>query len=321
MDTLRAEERSSSLIRHHLNTGMLRRWSSPQIILVATDLADEQSIRFHAIQQARQSGAKVLVVEVSGGAGETPRTHNWHGQSSSGSVRNPRNTAQRIVSHLRSSGIDSEPVVVHSVRVEEIPSIARSCSADRVLVSAPTESQGAGVHQSIADILLGELEIPICVVRRDLSALNRYQRPSRRITLALSLYAQNEIPIAFCSRFAQECHSQLTIMHIFPKGIGNRRRTEEMQKSFVSRLPPAILKEAEMLCPVEISVREGETTAEILSYESWFNQDFLVIAPARDGDLIGLGVGAAQRIIREARCPVIVLPEQANADEEPQRAA
>jgi hypothetical protein len=273
------------------------------------------------MQQARQFGAKVLLVEVGGDTNIMPRTHHLRGQLSSGFVHNARDTAERMTGHLRRSGIDCEPVVVRSLRAEEIPSIAKSCSADRVLVSAPIENQNPVGRPSVADQIIDELEIPVCVVGRDLSVLSRYQRPSRRITLALSLYARNEIPIAFSSRFAQENHSQLTIMHVFPKGLGNRRRTEEMQTSFVSRLPSVILKEAELLCPVEIAVREGDTPAEILNFDSCFNQDFLVLAPPRDGDLIGLGPGAVRRIIREARCPVIVLGEQADAHDEPRRVA
>lgn len=307
---------------HRLNTGLLRQWSSPDVILVVTDFLDEESIQFHTIQQARQSGAKVLLVEVGGDSNATPRTYHLHGALAGGSsVHNARNAAERMTSHLRSSGIDCEPVVVRSLQAEEIPSIARSCSADRVLVSAPIEGQVSVIHQSIADRLIDELEIPVCVVGRNPSLLSRYQRPSRRIALALSLYARNEIPIAFSSRLAQENHSQLTIMHVFPKGIGSRRRTEEMQASFVSRLPSVVLREAELLCPVEIAVRDGDTTAEILNYDSYFNQDFLVLAPPRDGDLIGLGIGAVRKIIREAQCPVIVLKEQADAHDEPRRAA
>ena len=319
MNTLRSENWNCPSVGNHLNTGMLRQWSSPEIILVVTDLSDMESIQFHTIQQARPSAAKVLLVEVSGRSNASARTQHLHRALSNGSVHTASDTAERMVTHLRRFGIHCEPVFVRGLEAGEIPTIARSCSADRVLVSAPLD-RDPGAHESVADRMIDELEIPVCVVGRDLSLLCRYQRPSRRITLALSLQAQNEIPIAFSSLLAQENHSQLTIMHVFPKRTGNRRRAEEMQASFVSRLPSVILKEAQLLCPVEIAIREGDPTTEILNYDARFNQDFLVLAPPRDGDLIGLGVGAVRRIIREARCPVIVLGEQVDAHE-PRRAA
>jgi len=297
---------------------MLRQWSSPEVILVVTDLSDVESIQFHTIQQARPGAAKVLLVEVGGRSNVRSRTQHLHGKLSIGSVHTASDTAGGMASHLRRFGIDCEPIFVRGLEAEEIPSIARSCSAHRVLVSAPLDKD-PGAQESVADRIIDELDIPVCVVGRDVSLFSRYQRPSRRITLALSLHAQNEVPLAFCSRLAQENHSQMTIMHVFPKGTGNRRRTEEMQTSFVSCLPSVILKESQLLCPVEIAIREGDPATEILNYEAQFNQDFLVLAPPREGDLTGLGAGAVRRITREARCPVIVLGEQADAHDGPRR--
>src|SRR5690242_18649531 len=106
METLRSESRNCQTAGHRLNTGMLRQWSSPDVILVVTDFLDEESIQFHAIQQARQSGAKVLLVEVGGDSNATPRTYHLHGAIPGGSsVHNARNVAERMTSHLRSSGI------------------------------------------------------------------------------------------------------------------------------------------------------------------------------------------------------------------------
>jgi len=320
MNALRSENWNCPSVRNHINTGMLRQWSSPKIILVVTDLSDVESIQFHTIQHARPGAAKVLLVEASGRSNVPARAQNLHRKRSIGSIHTASDTAGGMASHLRRFAIDCEPVFVRGLEAEEIPSIARSCSADRVLVSAPLDKDPSA-HKSVADRIIDDLEIPVCVVGRDLSLFSRYQRPSRRITLALSLHGRNEIPIAFSSRLAQENHSQLTIMHVFPKGTGNRRRMEEMQTSFVSCLPSVILKEAQLLCPVGIAIREGDPTAEILNYEAQLNQDFLVLAPSREGDLIGLGVGAVRRIIREARCPVIVLGEQADAHDGSRRVA
>ena len=40
------------------------RWSNPQVILVATNLLEGNSLKLHAIYQARLSRAKVLLVHV-----------------------------------------------------------------------------------------------------------------------------------------------------------------------------------------------------------------------------------------------------------------
>jgi nucleotide-binding universal stress UspA family protein len=278
---------------------MLRRWSSPEVILVVTDLLDQKSIQFHAIQQARQSQAKVLLIEVDREE-SIAMARSRDGVPSTVSIQE---TVERMVNHLRWSGIACEPIVVRSLRADEVPSIARSCCADRVLVSAPIDAQAI-------DQIIDGLEVPVCVVGRTLSAVSRYQKPSRRITLVLSLHTRSEIPIAFASRFAKESHSQLTIMLIFPKRLEKRRRIGQMQASFVSRLPSAVLREAKLLCPVELAAREGEPSVEILRYDSCFNQDFLILAPARYAGPIGFGMSTVRKIIRGASCPVLVLMER-----------
>ena len=42
----------------------LRQWCAPEVILVVTSLADETVILPHAIKQARQSGAKIVLAHV-----------------------------------------------------------------------------------------------------------------------------------------------------------------------------------------------------------------------------------------------------------------
>jgi hypothetical protein len=288
------------------DTGMVRRWSSPETILVVTDLLDVESVQFHAMQQARRSRAKVLLVQVERqDSTAVARTHHLHRMLSSvGSDHASSDAPERMARYLRGAGIACEPIVVRSVQTKEIPSIASSCRADRVLVSTPIDQS-----DTVADEIIDGVEIPVCVVSRSLSVEFRLQRPTRRVTLVLSLHAKNEIPIALASRFAGENHSQLTIMHVFPRRPQNGSKNGKMVASFISRLPATALRKAKLICPVEIVLREGDPTSEILKYDSSCNQDFVILAPPREACPIDFGMSAVRTIIREARCPVFVLTE------------
>jgi hypothetical protein len=129
MRRLASGSRTEPNTGREFNANMIRRWSSPGVILVVTDLLDEESIQFHAIQQARRSGAKVLLVQVDRqDSTAIARTHHLHEAfSSNGSILASQDTAARMARYLRWSGIDCEPIVVRSLQAKEISSIASSC--------------------------------------------------------------------------------------------------------------------------------------------------------------------------------------------------
>jgi nucleotide-binding universal stress UspA family protein len=309
MRTLAYEEQVDPVVRRPSHAEMLRQWSSPRVILVVTDLRDEESLQFHAIQQARQSGAKVLLVEVDENATTIARTRHLRGVLPFESFRNSRGAAERMADRIRRAGIPCESVIIRGLRAEEVPAIARSSGADRVLVSAPGEHSTGLDRPALAEAIISGLNLPVCIVGRNRSALLRYQRPSRRISLVLSLRARNDTAIAFSSLLAREIHSQLTIMTVIPTGVQGRPGAGDVQAAFISHLPPGILKEAGLVCPIDFSVIEGNPATEILNYECSLKQDCLVLAPPRDAGPIGCGMSAVYRILREAQCPVFVLSE------------
>ena len=130
----------------------------------------------------------------------------------------------------------------------------------------------------------------------------------------LSSKARNDIPIGFSSRFAEELHSQLTIMHIIPEGNRRWRRSKDELPNFMSRLPSDILEEARHICPIDISVKHGDPIAEVLDYDIKFKQDFLILAPNPTPSLQDLDMRVARQMIRQARCPVIVLTEHSDSE-------
>lgn len=289
---------------------VLRHWSSPEVILVASDIQDEDPLAFHAILQARLSHAKVLLVEVDEESSSAARTQHVRGRLSAGLAHGRQQSAERICNRLRSSGIPCEPVIVRGLRAGEIPAIARSCCADRVLVSGPISTPSERNGPCIAEQIIEGLDIPVCVVGRDLSSVSRYQRPSRRITLVLSSHGTRELPLAFSSHLAKQLHSQLTVMNIAPEGTRNDRDEGDRLASFTSHLSSVGLEDARQRCPIEMYIKQGEPVTEILNFDCRYKQDFFVLAPARNASPRDFGMPAVRAIIHLARCPVIVLAER-----------
>lgn len=63
---------------------------------------------------------------------------------------------------------------------------------------------------------------------------------------------------------------------------------------------------------MEVVVREGDPVTEIVGFSSFTNQDFIILGPP--GSWSGswqVGARVVNRVISEARCPVIVVRSSA----------
>ena len=116
------------------------------------------------------------------------------------------------------------------------------------------------------------------------------------------------MPLAFASRLAQEHHATLTVMHVFGNEKNGEKELERNPLAVASALPADRLREAELMCPLEIAVRKGDPATEILKSGSCTNQDFIVLGPVGQPQPVQAGtLSIVHRIVRDALCPVIVL--------------
>ena len=102
-----------------------------------------------------------------------------------------------------------------------IPSLARSCCVDRVVVGFEDNPDlTTGNKPALAELLLPLMEVPTCVIGR-LASFSRNMF-TRSITLAISQDSECDVQLGFASRLAQELHARLTLLHVF-----NRKDEDE----------------------------------------------------------------------------------------------
>src|SRR5437764_4129261 len=97
------------------------RWSSPELILVATNLLEGQSLLLHAIFQARLSKAKVLLVHVI--PSSYVRRDIQDGTPSflpGPAVRRIKATLDEAVKEFQQAGVLCEPIVLTGSPAEQI---------------------------------------------------------------------------------------------------------------------------------------------------------------------------------------------------------
>lgn len=293
-----------------LSAQVLRLWSAPKIILAVTNLSDEEILLFHCIQQARRSSAKVLLVHVT-----RPENVTSHSMEQTQSVE-PRSLAEsaltslnRMARQLQWVGIPCEPILLRGSPVKEIPLVARARGADRLLMTAACERRAKNTApKTLAEELLPGISVPICTVGQCLPPAPVSFQRSANVTLALSLRSDAAMPLAFASRLAQEHHANLTVMHVLSSAEKGRREIERTPSAIASQLPADTLREAELMCLLEIALRKGDPATEILKSGSCTNEDFIVLGPVGRPQPLQAGTSdIVHRVISEALCPVIVL--------------
>jgi nucleotide-binding universal stress UspA family protein len=277
------------------------------ILALITNSCDERLLLPHVIWQARQSRAKIVLAhlakthQMSLGARESLRC----GPTPEDDVA--RAILERIARQLQWLGIASDPVVLAGDPEFQISSIARSCSADRVIVGfgagldLPKERTGTIVEQ-----LLTNIEVPTCVIGPTVGSQSI--RPTRNVTLAVSLDSDCDIPLSFAARFAQEQRAKLTILHVIDRKASGLGKSAGTPLAVASRLPVPTWREAELLCPTAIEIRKGDVAEAILRHAVSTDQDLILLcSPGVFPGEKSWAASVSYRVLAGAECPVFVL--------------
>jgi nucleotide-binding universal stress UspA family protein len=288
----------------------LRQWCAPEVILVVTNLTDEKLILPHVIKQARQSHAKIVLAHVvtphENSLGHRPLLYRPPSL-----LREARSIVERMARQLRWLGFTCEPVIVTGQLHSEIQLIASNFCVDRAIITFSNANLARSRTLAPPDQFLPKLDVPTCVIGRHVSLAYSSGLVTRHVTLAVSLDSDCNIPLAFACRFAQELRAKLTILHIIGRGNCALDPAARTPMAIASRLPNPTWREAELFCPTEIKIREGEVAEEILKHGASTNQDLMILcSPGLSSPNADLKTSLTRRVLEEAQCPIFVLQKQ-----------
>jgi len=274
--------------RRSVSARTLRMWCTPEVILALTDLTDEATLLPHIINHARQGNARIILAHIQDAP--TP------------GVREIRETLDLLARRLRWLGFTCEPVMLSGRPEREIPFLARSCGVDRVLFefkeeADPTKRQ----YPPLPEQLLRALDVPVCAIGRN--AVHSIRTTIRNVTLAISSESRCEIPLSFACRLAQEFRAKLNVLHVAEEGSSDTATRD----CVLARLPFSTWREAELFCPSEIVVREGQPVDGILDYCATTQQDLIILCSSGSNrSAESWRKGVSYRTIAGARCPVFI---------------
>jgi nucleotide-binding universal stress UspA family protein len=287
------------------------RWSKPEVILVATNLLEGQSLILHGIYQAKLSNARVLLVHVI--PSFSPVVDGRPGVVTSflpsPTVRAVNAELEKGAKEFQREGISCEPILLTGAPAEEIALLVKSRGVDRVICATRYASGIARlVEASIAEELIATVDAPVCIIGRHAQTCPGNGTPPRRILLATSLHSGSSVLVEFASTLAKTNNGQLTLLHVInTEGISDQRRAmiRFTARQKLSALFPA---EGGHKNQPELIVSEGSPAPVILDTVRSMSQDAVILGSPHSPHSCGfLPDGVVHRVVVESICPVITV--------------
>ncbi|MFP5227498.1 MAG: universal stress protein [Acidobacteriota bacterium] len=293
-----------------MNAERLQRWANPKLLLVATNLADEAVLTCEAALQARQSGAKVLLVHVL----RPPSLQANLSPAPNSRILTSRGAAAwdvllRMAKMIEWQGALCEPVLLEGEPVEQISALIERRGVDRVLVATRS---GRGLERllagSIADALIGALDVPVTLIGPR-ARMNPFRGVAGgQVLLTLSLEHDRADCVEFAASLAFGRRSALTLMHVLDVSGFDDAEKETARGVAHASIVSLMHHVKGPLPPFSITIREGPPHLEILRADVCPGWDIIIMGSPSPGIVSKLlGASVAHRVIAAANCPVITL--------------
>ncbi|HEV2279732.1 MAG TPA: universal stress protein [Acidobacteriaceae bacterium] len=289
----------------------------PRPILVVSNLEQNDMLVYHAAAQARRTESKVILVHVIPPDPAEKKTPPGIVRIADPAVcRAVLDKLEFAALQLLWQGIICFPVVLSGDPAEQIVALARLRGVDRVLVAAcSVQDRPASRESSIAERLLGELDIPLFVLGPKLSSVAETDLSDGRILLPLSLRHDRSEFVRFGSSLARETCSRLALLHVLTASDMTEQQRQQAQIKARTQLAAFAASAPNPLFPIEILVREGDVVQSIVDETMCPHRDLIVLGT---GPVHHRAASRNNRVIRQviakAHCPVVALNSQRSSE-------
>lgn len=286
------------------------RWSSPELILVATNLLEGHKLTLHAIYQARRSNAKVLLVHVV--PPSSWRTQSYDEMPSplpSHLLRNVKVKLDEMAREFQRENVECESILLKGLPEEQIALLVKSRSVDRVILATRNVTGVARLAEgSVVEDLIASLQIPVCVIGRRTHPGAASDTPLGRVLLATSFCLDSLLLAGFAGALTELNHSQLALLHVL-KTDGMSVRERNLARAMAQRRLCALVpnQSARRVQPAFL-VREGDPATIILREAGAMSQDLVILGSSRPSKVSRLcDTSVFNRVVVDLECPVITI--------------
>jgi nucleotide-binding universal stress UspA family protein len=293
----------------------LERWAHPDVLLVATDLTDLDRLMPFALEQAGETGARLVLLHVLAVGAAVA-------MDAAGMPFYDPGSAQELAAKLlepwqqvaKRHELACDILLCEGNAAEEIAEAARQLHADRVLLGTRSRSKlGKLLLGSVAEQVLRSVNFPVITVGPEAHLPVERGGPERVVLHATTLRETSRPSAALACRIAANQKAKLVLLHVLPP-------IDEMERDGLpTGLDSTAMHELHILSAVtrtrccltvEPRVVHGNPSIEILAEASEQRANLIVLGATHRSALENLTRDRViYKVLAHARCPVLTLRE------------
>jgi len=292
-----------------------QRWARPEVILVATDLSDLDRLMPFAIEQAGETGARLILLHVlatSAAISVDAAGLPYYDTVSVIEFVEKELLAWSERAHLRN--VLCEAVVREGNPTQQIAAAVRQFQADRILLGTRSRSKiGKMLIGSVAEQVLRSVNIPVMTVGPEAHLPADVDANERVVLHATTLRETSRPSAALACSIAASQKAKLVLLHVLPPA------DEMMRKGMPTGLDSLAMRELRQLAAetgagccsaVEPVVIHGNPSIEILAESVERHAALIVLGATQRSAFENLTRDrTVYRVLAHARCPVLTLRE------------
>lgn len=289
------------------------RWSDPAVILVATDLSDLDRLMPHALQQASESNAHLVLLHVIAPDDtlqfDAPGTPNYDPAEATQLAQLSLDPWCKIAAALH---LDCSTVVREGDPAQQISAALHTFHADRVLLGTRNPDKRRKLELgSVAEQVLRSVNIPVITVGPE-AHLQEEAGDSPPVVLHATTLRETSRPGAVLAcQIAARRHGRLVLLHVLPDT--QQIRTNDQRLALDSETMQELDRlshdtPAAQSIHIEPRVVHGNRLIEILATAAECQASLIVLGIAGQGAFDNLTrEHAILQVLAHARCPVMIL--------------
>ena len=296
------------------------RWAHPSTILVATDLSDLDHLMPFALKQARETGARLILLHVlTSAASLTADAAGMPYYDSVGALEIAEQTLRPWCELAGRHGLRCDALVREGHATQQVAAALRQFQADRVLLGTRSRSKiGRLLIGSVAEQVLRSVHLPVITVGPE--AHLPVGGPDENVILHATTLRETSRPsAALACQIASAQRAKLILLHVLPSNHEMEHKEAITGMDSAAMLELRILAEvtgAACCCSVEPIVLHGNPTIEILALAAERHAGMIVLGATQRSAFENLTRDrTVYRVLAHARCPVLTLREPQSVSE------
>jgi len=301
------------------------RWTHPAIVLVATDLSDLGHLMPFALEQAGETGARLILLHVlSSVAAISADASGMPYYDTVGALETAEQMLRPWCEVAVRRGILCDALVREGHPTYQIAAVVRQFHVDRVLLGTRSRSKlGKLLIGSVAEQVLRSVNLPVITVGPE--AHLPVDKGEERVVLHATTLRETSRPsAALACQVAATQNAKLILLHVLPPIDVMERKgmpTGQDSAAMVELRILAAQTGARCCSAVEPVIAHGNPSIEILALASERHAGLIVLGATQRSAFENLTRDrTVYRVLAHARCPVLTLrepqpmPEEAHAD-------